>query len=85
MGTLPNKRQILQSIIDKENDDWIIMKPSRNDPTDPEYLCIFQNPAEYKEARVEIPTPWFIDEQFAKIESAVLDAIQHAELGYKFR
>jgi len=60
MGTLPNKREILESIIDEQDDFWIIMKPSRNNPTDPDYLCVLQNPAEYKEARVEIPTAWFL-------------------------
>lgn len=84
MGTLLNKREVLQSILDKEDDFWIIMKPSRNHPTDPDDLCVFQNPAQFKEARAEIPTQWFIDEAFDKIESRVLDAIEHAVLGYKY-
>ena len=84
MGTLPNKREILESIIDEQDDFWIIMKPSRNNPTDPDYLCVLQNPAEYKEARVEIPAAWFIDDQFDKIQSAVRDAIESAEIGYKY-
>jgi hypothetical protein len=84
MGALPNKRKILESIIDEQDDFWIIMKPSRNNPTDPDYLCVFQNPAEYKEARVEIPTVWFMDEQFGKIQSAVWHAMECAETGYKY-
>jgi hypothetical protein len=84
MGTLPNKREILESIIDEQDDSWIIMKPSRNNPMDPDYLCVLQNPAQYKEARVEIPTVWFMDEQFDKIRSAVRDAIASAEIGYKY-
>lgn len=84
MGTLLNKREVLQSILDKEDDFWIIMKPSRNYPTDPDDLCVFQNPAQYKEARAEIPTQWFMEEAFDKIESTVLDAIEHAVLGYKY-
>jgi hypothetical protein len=84
MGTLVNKREVLQSILDKEDDFWIIMKPSRNHPTDPDDLCIFQNPAQYKEARVEIPTRWFMNNEFDKIESTVLDAIEHAVFGYKY-
>jgi hypothetical protein len=48
MGTLPNKRKILESIINEQDDFWIIMKPSRNNPTDSDYLWVFQNPAEYK-------------------------------------
>lgn len=84
MGTLPNKREVIQSILDKQKDLWIIIKPSRLNPTDPDYLCVFQNPAEYKEARVEIPTAWFQDREKARIEGVVQDAIRRAELGYKF-
>jgi hypothetical protein len=84
MEALLNKREVLQSILDKEDDFWIIMKPSRNHPADPDDLCIFQNPAQYKEARVEIPTRWFMDKALDKIESTVLDAIEHAVFGYKY-
>jgi hypothetical protein len=84
MVTLPTKREVLESILDKEDELWIIMKPSRNDPTDSDSLCIFQNPAQHKEARVEIPIGWFTDKEFDKIESTVLDAIEHAEFGYKY-
>jgi len=84
MVTLSTKREILQSILDKEDELWIILKPSRNDPTESDSLCIFQNPAQYKEARVEIPTRWFMDKEFDKIESTVLNAIEHAEFGYKY-
>jgi len=84
MVTASTKREVLQSILDKEDELWIIMKPSRNDPTDSNSLCIFQNPAQYKEARIEIPTRWFTDKEFDKIESTVLDAIEHAEFGYKY-
>jgi hypothetical protein len=84
MGMLPNKREVLQTIIDKEDGLWIIMKPSRNDPTDPEDLCVFQNPGRWKEARVEIPASWFLNQELEKIESAVLEAIENAESGYKY-
>jgi hypothetical protein len=84
MGTLPNKRKVLESIIDEQDDFWIIMKPSRYNPTDPDSLCVFQNPAEYKEARVDIPTVWFTDAQFDKIQSAVCHAMESAEIGYKY-
>jgi hypothetical protein len=46
---------------------------------------VLQNPVEYKEARVEIPTAWFMDEQVDKIQSAVWDAMKSAEIGYKYR
>jgi len=47
------------------------MKPSRNDPIDPEDLCVFQNPGRWKEARVEIPMSWFLNQELEKIEKAV--------------
>lgn len=84
MGTLPKKRDILQSILDEDEDLWIIIKPSRRNPTDTDCLCVFQNPAEYKEAKVEIPTPWFQDQEFDKIEKAVRHALRRAEVGYKY-
>jgi hypothetical protein len=42
------------------------MKPSRNDPIDPEDLCVFQNPGRWKEARVEIPMSWFLNQELEK-------------------
>ena len=84
MVALLNKRQILQSILDKQEDLWIIMKPSRNDPTDPDELCVFQSPGQWKEARTEIPISWFLDRELGKIETAVRDALERAEAGYKY-
>jgi hypothetical protein len=77
-----NKREILQAILDQEEELWIIIKPSRLNPRDPDYLCVFQNPGEYKETKVEIPTPWFQHRQLDKIEGAVRDALSRAEEGY---
>lgn len=84
MITPPNKREILQLILDKQDDLWITMKPSRRDPADPECLCIFQNPGRWQEARVEIPVAWFLNQELEKIESAVLEALEHAGSGYKY-
>ena len=42
------------------------MKPSRNDAIDPEDLCVFQNPGRWKEARVEIPMSWFLNQELEK-------------------
>jgi len=55
------------------------MKPSRNDPADPEDLCIFQSPRRWKEARVEIPMSWVANQELDKIQSAVLEALEHAQ------
>jgi hypothetical protein len=84
MGILLNKREVLQAIVDKEDDLWIIMKPSRNDPADPEDLCIFQSPARWKEARVEIPLSWFVNQELDKIERAVLEALERAQSGFQY-
>jgi hypothetical protein len=79
-----NKREILQSILDQEEELWIIIKPSRFNPIDSDYLCVFQNPAEYKETRVEIPTSWFQDQELNKIREAVRSALKRAEPGYTY-
>ena len=84
MATLSNKRAVLQAILDKEDDLWIIMKPSRNDPADPEDLCIFQSPHRWKEARVEIPMSWVANQELDKIQSAVLEALEHAQSGFHY-
>jgi len=84
METAANKREILQEILDREDDLWIIMKPSRRNPADPDDLCVFQNPARWKEAWAEIPHAWFLDREIEKIEAAVADSIARAEQGYRF-
>jgi hypothetical protein len=84
MKTAASRRQVLQEILDREDDSWIIMKPSRRNPADPDELCVFQNPARWKEAQVKIPHAWFADGEVEKIASAVADAIAHAEQGYRF-
>ncbi len=82
MSEAVNKQKILQEILDREEDLWIVIKPSRLEPSDPDSLCIFQNPAKFKEARVDIPTAWFRDGEFNKIEEAVRSALSHATEGY---
>jgi len=84
VATLSNKRAVLQAILDKEDDLWIIMKPSRNDPADPEDLCIFQSPRRWKEARVEIPMSWVANQELDRIQSAVLEALEHAQSGFQY-
>jgi hypothetical protein len=84
METTANRREILQEILDREDDPWIIMKPSRRNPADPDELCVFQNPARWKEAQVNIPHAWFLNNEIEKIESTVADAIARAEQGYRF-
>jgi len=76
---LPNKRAMIQTIIDDEPEPWIIMKPSRQDPTDPEPLCIFENPAADIQARVEIPLEWFESKDLDKIKQSVQKSLQQAE------
>lgn len=78
-----NRREILEGILQEEEDLWIIIKPSRLNPSDPDELCVFQNPARYKEAAIEIPLRWFEDQEVEMIEQAVKDAIQRAKPGYK--
>lgn len=76
---LPNKRQMIQAVIDEEQEPWIVMKPSRQDPADPEPLCIFENPAEQTQAKTEIPVAWFQNRELQKIKEAIKQSLRHAE------
>ena len=77
------KRKILENIIEKEQDPWVIMKPSRFEPNDPELLCIFQNPAERTEAKTEIPLEWFRNNELNQIEQAVKAALRSPREQYE--
>jgi hypothetical protein len=70
---------MIQAVLDEEREPWIIMKPSRQDPWDPEPLCIFENPAAQTEARAEIPLAWFRGRESEKIREAVQTSLQQAE------
>ena len=76
----PNKREMIQAIIDEEPEPWVIMKPSRQDPIDPEALCIFENPAEQTQARAEIPLE---NHDLEKIKEAIRQSLRHAQVMYK--
>jgi hypothetical protein len=80
--TNKNKREMIQAVIDEEPEPWIIMKPSRQDPTDPEELCIFENPAEHTQARTEIPLEWFQNQELEKIKRAIQQSLRSAQLQY---
>ena len=79
MTTLPDKRAILQPILDGIEPGWTIVKPSPLNPTDIESECIFQKGD--KEARTEIPSTYFRDaDQRHKIKPLVEDAIRNAKV-----
>jgi hypothetical protein len=80
---VPNKRKMIQSIIDDEEGPWIIMKPSVQNPSDPDPLCIFDNPGKLTEAKVEIPAEWFQRNELEKIREAIHNALQHARIKLK--
>jgi putative phosphoribosyl transferase len=75
---LPNKREMIQAIIDEEEEPWVIMKPSRQDPADTEVLCIFENPAEQTQAKAEIPIAWFQKQELQRIKEAIRQSLRHA-------
>jgi hypothetical protein len=79
----PNKRKIIQSIIDDEEGPWIIMKPSVTNPADGDRLCIFENPGKLTEAQVEIPLEWFQRNELEKIRQAIHQGLQHARVKLK--
>jgi putative phosphoribosyl transferase len=76
----PNKREMIQAIIDEEQEPWIIMKPSRKDPTDPEPLCVFENPAEHTQATAEIPLEWFQNRELEKIRQTIQQSLRQAQV-----
>jgi hypothetical protein len=76
---LTTKRDMIQAVLDDEREPWIIMKPSRQDPWDPESLCIFENPAAQTQATAEIPLAWFQSRESAKIRAAIEQSLQHAK------
>ena len=80
---LRNKREMIQAVIDEEREPWIIMKPSRQDPTDSDPLCIFENPAEDTQARAEIPLEWFQNRELEKIKQAIHRSLRNAQVQYK--
>ncbi|MPZ78349.1 MAG: hypothetical protein GEU77_17720 [Deltaproteobacteria bacterium] len=80
---LPNKREMIQAVIDEEQEPWIIMKPSREDPTDPEPLCIFENPAEQTQAKTEIPVAWFQNRELQKIKDAIQQSLGRASAAHR--
>jgi hypothetical protein len=80
---VPDKRKIIQSIIDDEEGPWIVMKPSVANPNDPDRLCIFENPGKLTEASVEIPPEWFQKNDLDKIRQAIHDGLQHARVKIK--
>lgn len=78
-----NKREWLQEIIDNMDEPWIIMKPSRHDPADADPLCVFENPANQTQAKVDIPGEWFQDGDTDKIRDAVQRSLDGAQPMYK--
>jgi hypothetical protein len=81
--TVPDKRKIIQSIIDDEEGPWIVMKPSVANPNDPDPLCIFENPGKLSEASVEIPPEWFQRNELEKIRHTIHEGLQHAKIKLK--
>ena len=77
---LPNKRLILQPILDAIEPGWTIMKPTPLNPTDVDTLCIFQKPADYKQEQVAIDNSYFEDVgERHKIRPLVEAAIRNAK------
>jgi hypothetical protein len=80
---VPEKRKVIQAIIDDEEGPWIIMKPSITNPNDPDPVCVFENPAKLTEATVELPSEWFQKNELEKIRQAIHDALQQGRVKLK--
>ena len=77
---LPNKREMLQAILDRIEPDWWIVKPSPVDPRDVETECIFQHQKGYREVHLAIDNPLFQDQgRLHEIEALVTAAVTNAK------
>ena len=76
---LPSKREMIQAVIDEEPEPWIIMKPSRRDPTDTEELCIFENPVNQTRATAQLPLAWFEKGELEKIKETIRQSLLDAQ------
>ena len=70
------KREILQSILDNIEPDWTIYKPSADN--DVETKCIFQHVADYRQAELDIPNEYFLNDDLQGIERLVKSALANA-------
>jgi hypothetical protein len=80
MSTEQTKRQILQRILDTIESGWQVKKPSPTHPNDPELICIFQRPAENKEADIPINISLFKRRRIDEIRELVELAIRNARI-----
>lgn len=80
MSQLPNKREILQPILDAIELGWTIKKPSPLNPTDIEHLCIFQHAKSRREVEIAFDNSLFQDVgRKAELERLVRHAIRNAK------
>lgn len=70
-----DKREVLQSIVDRIDPAWEIIKPAPNNPEDPDILCIFRK--DWERQKVEIPIAWYQDPSGReKIEGILRDLLK---------
>ena len=76
----PDKRAILQPILDSIESGWSIYKPPPNDPTDVDELCIFHHVATHRKTEIEISNSLFQDPgRRAELVGFVRAAIRNAK------
>jgi hypothetical protein len=71
-----NRIATIQHYLNLIGPEWRIVKPQSED--DPDDECIFQNPAEGKEARATLPRRWFAAGRFLSVEREIRRAIETA-------
>lgn len=71
-----NKIATIQHYLNIIDPGWRILKPQTDGDIDD--LCIFQKPAEGKEAHANLPRRWFDAGRFLSIEREIRRAIQAA-------
>jgi hypothetical protein len=80
MSAEQTKRQILQRALDTVELGWQVKKPSSTNPNDPDIICIFQKPAEYKETDIPIKISLFRNHRIYEIRELVELAIKNARM-----
>ena len=75
---LPNKREMIQTVIDEEEEPWIIMKPSCQDPTDPEAFVFSKILPNRRKLKPRSQLLGFKTRELQKIKKAIQQSLRHA-------
>lgn len=82
MANKPDKRKILQTVVDEireeTGEEWILKRFPADNSDQTDCLCAFQNlnPEDYRIVKIEIPPFWYQDaDGTAKIRQEIREAL----------